>query len=71
MIDLQAWLPTWAYMTVLGFSFSFQIVAAAFLLVRIGRSPLWALLLMSPVPIGIWLFALVPWPRRVETVPQA
>lgn len=62
-LDLLRLLPSWAAMTLYGLLLSFQIVAGAFLLARIGRTPLWALLLLLPVPIAPWFFALCRWPR--------
>lgn len=43
-----------------------KIGASGFVLVKAGRSPIWALALLLPLVevVVIWLFAFTPWPRQ-------
>lgn len=51
--------------TIYGIVLTAQIGAAAFILARTGRSPVWALVLLVPFVsiVAIWAFAFARWPR--------
>lgn len=58
-------IPAWLLLTVYGFSLTAMMGFGAIVLLRVGHSPLWVLLLLVPFlqPIAIWIFAYMRWPR--------
>ncbi len=59
-------LPAWAGYLLLGVVVLGLISCAGFILARLGRSPLWALLLVVPVfqILAVWVLAFQRWPRE-------
>lgn len=65
MGELILGLPLWVAFTIYGTALTAMMAFGAFVLVRVGRSPLWVLLLLLPFvqPLAIWIFAYYRWPR--------
>ena len=64
-LSLLGPLPDWVQLAVIGVLWAWLIGAGSFVLARLGRSPLWILMLLVPGVnvIGIWLLAYARWPR--------
>lgn len=64
--ELLQSMPMWAANLMLGLLLAGLLSASGFVLARLGRSPLWALLLLVPMVqiIAYWVFAYKPWPRE-------
>jgi hypothetical protein len=65
MNDILLSMPIWAVLTAYGIALTAMMAFGGFILVRIGRSPVWVLLLLVPFvqPLAIWYFAYHRWPR--------
>lgn len=67
--DHATW-PEWLRYLLLGFFMAAQLMTAAIVVGRTGRTPYWALLSVVPVfyvlVVGIWGLAYCRWPRREE-----
>ena len=66
-LDFSGW-EIWQQYLFQGIAMAVQLVAAAIVIGRTGRTPYWALLTLVPfffvLVIGIWAFAYCAWPRR-------
>lgn len=57
--------PNWINLLIIGLTLTATMGFGAFALVKIGHSPLWALVLLVPVAVvvGLWVLAYKRWPR--------
>ncbi len=67
----QAWFlsqPKYISMAIVGLMIAATLTLAGFILARMGYKPLWALLLVVPTVsvIGLWVLALVKFPREKQ-----
>lgn len=64
--DITTW-PQWQAYLLRGMIMAVQLVAAAIVLGRTGRTPYWSLVTLIPVyylvVIGVWALAYCHWPR--------